>query len=131
MGFVRYTMSYVHYYNVKQNSFTALEILCFTYPSLPCSHPKALIFVIYFYFYLFQTVIYWEHPNAAFSLLKASSFNSIFSSLSYSYLLVLPTFIRPHLDILGNSSYVKILDHISEFLVPGKVTYLQVQGIGM
>ena len=38
----------------------------------------------------------------------------------YSYLLALPPFIRPHLDILGYSSYLKILDHISKFLVPGK-----------
>ena len=38
----------------------------------------------------------------------------------YSYLLALPPFIRPHLDILGYSSYLKILDHISKFLVPDK-----------
>ena len=44
----------------------------------------------------------------------------------YPYLLALPAFIRPHLDILGYSSYLKILDRNSKFLVPAKVTYLQV-----
>ena len=39
MGFVKHTMTGIHYYNIVQNSFIALKILCSSYLSLP-SFPK-------------------------------------------------------------------------------------------